>query len=132
MICFRSKDTWQLSKNCSRRKTEENTFTFGFTKASQFPHKFYRLESRGETEHAREIQDLIKVQTAARFTILYFFCLGCLRMRSAGIRKPETLQVEKGNVSSGDQDLDCYGKDLILDKGVYEARIHFDRAGLKV
>lgn len=42
------------------------------------------------------------------------------------------LQVEKGNVSIGDQDLDCHGKDLILDKGVYEARIHFDRAGLKV
>lgn len=53
-------------------------------------------------------------------------------MRSAGIRKPERLQVEKGNVSTGDQDLDCHGKDLILDKGVYEARIHFDRAGLKV
>lgn len=53
-------------------------------------------------------------------------------MRSAGIRKPERLQVEKGNVSVGDQDLDCHGKELILDKGVYEARIHFDRAGLKV
>ena len=38
----------------------------------------------------------------------------------------------KGKIWIGDHDLDCHGKDLILDKGVYEARNHSDQAGIKV
>lgn len=34
----------------------------------------------------------------------------------------------KENIWIGDQDLDCHGKD----NGVYEARNHFDQAGLKL
>ena len=53
-------------------------------------------------------------------------------MRSAGSENLRNPISGKGKVCIGDQELDCCGKDFILDKGVYGARNHSDQASLKV
>ena len=55
-------------------------------------------------------------------------------MRSAGVKESENLHVREreGKVQICDHGLSCYGKDLLPDKGVYEARNHFDQGSVTV
>lgn len=78
--------------------------------------------------------NLIKPPTVVSFsvTILHLSSSGSLKWDQLASKNLRISMSGNGKVQICDHGLSCYRKDLLLDKGVYEARNHFDQGSVTV